>query len=177
MTRPTASPSSLMPDCPSVPSRLMKSLPWLNACEPLAVGLRTLKSFPKMVSPISRCKSIPSLSLCAKAQEQSINTVLDRELPNGSPLIDEMLPSGIVLVLSSKHGGNHTFARCSVEKVEVSTRKGSSANRHSPLPNTALMLHKSMPVSSIQALIPSPSSWAIQMQRWCAVWRTWPKNT
>jgi hypothetical protein len=106
--RPTASPSSSMPDSPSVPSKLTKSLP-RNASEPLTVGPRPLKSSPKMVSPIHQPLLVPSLSIRAKAQEQSIKTGLDRELPNRSPLIDKMPPSEVVSSSSSKRGGNHSF--------------------------------------------------------------------
>jgi hypothetical protein len=151
MTRSAVSPSSSMPDYPSVSSRLMMSLP-RNAREPLTIGPRPAKSSPKMMSPISRPSSVPSLSVRAKAREQSVRTVLNRELPNGSPLNVKTPTSGVIsALLSSKLRESSVPAKRSADKVDVGFRKVPSITRRSPLPNAAPMLRKSTPVSSLRA--------------------------
>ena len=170
MAHPVAHPSSLTPDCPSVqPSRLMKSLPQYVR-EPLAVGLRPIKSFPKMVSPISRPLLVPSLSVCAKAREQSVKTVLCTELPEGSSITGVKPASRIVLAPVSLSRLNV----CAVaklpekEKKEISPVRGKSVHQHSPSPNAALTLRKSTPVSSLRVHPPASlskdgASWSSQV--------------
>ena len=55
-------------------------------------------------------------------------------------------------------------ATCSTDKVEVSKGKNPSADKHSPVPNAAIMLRKPTSVSVIWAPLVSPSSWTILMR-------------
>ena len=136
----------------------------------MAVGPRPIKSFLKMVSPISRPSSVPSLSVCAKAREQSVKTVLRTELPEGSSIMGVKPPSWIVSapVSPSRLNVRAVAKLPEKEKKEISPVRGKSVHQHSPLPNAALMLRKSTPISSLRVHPPASlskdgASWSSQV--------------
>ncbi|KAF8332546.1 hypothetical protein F5887DRAFT_1080692 [Amanita rubescens] len=103
--------------------------------------------------PTSACKPAtlsPSLSVCAKAQEQSIKTVLDRESLKGSSRVGSVPSGRIVSAPTPKRRNAMTPMKPSARKVEDSLEKRTSATKHSPVPNAALTLHNSTSILSIR---------------------------
>ncbi|KAF8344675.1 hypothetical protein F5887DRAFT_1075284 [Amanita rubescens] len=83
---------------------------------------KVLKSILETDSAITRLS--PSLSVCAKAREQSIKTVLDRELPKGSSKVDSKPPGRVVSAPAPSTRGNaRTPEKSPVKKGEVNTEK------------------------------------------------------
>ncbi len=80
-------------DCSSAPTELKRS-PCHDVHEtkgrskPLTMRLKPLKLSTLEKAPPITWPS-PSFSVCTKAREQSNKTILDRELPKGSSLIDK----------------------------------------------------------------------------------------
>ena len=157
IARYEASPSSAKPDCLSAPPGFSTGPPSVAlefqlACKPLTEGSKPqfFKLSPETVVPISRPS--PSLSMHAKPLEQSNKTVLSREFPRGNSLTGVKPSSRDISALASPIRVNpRASMKPSTTRREVSTEKGPSAAKCSPLPNAAPMLRKSTPVSSLRA--------------------------
>ncbi|KAF8341845.1 hypothetical protein F5887DRAFT_919024 [Amanita rubescens] len=161
LTRCMAVLSSAKPDHLPAPQGLELSAPRFTREPPSArkstlTSHNALKSIPEMDSAISWPS--PSLSVRAKAQEQSIETVLDRESPKGSPHIDlKLFGPDVSAPAPSTCGIARMPERSPAGKGEVSLEKRMSAVKHSPVAEAAPTPPKSMPVSYIRAL-PASSS-------------------
>ncbi|KAF8338574.1 hypothetical protein F5887DRAFT_1077670 [Amanita rubescens] len=161
LTRCMAVLSSAKPDHLPAPQGLELSAPRFAREPPSArkstlTSHNALKSIPEMDSAISWPS--PSLSVHAKAQEQSIETVLDRESPKGSPHIDlKLFGPDVSAPAPSTCGIARMPERSPAGKGEVSLEKRMSAVKHSPVAEAAPTPPKSMPVSYIRAL-PASSS-------------------
>ena len=110
-------------------------------------------SSPKMGSSISRTVSVPSLSVHAKAREQSVKTVL-----NAVPSLSNCSKS-------------HTLTKRSANETDVSIGKGSSADRHSPVSGAARTPSKPVPtrtcnISVVKPKVLKPSSETAMLISW-----------
>ncbi|KAF8328768.1 hypothetical protein F5887DRAFT_1186105 [Amanita rubescens] len=145
LTRSEVIPSSAEPDPVPAPQGLNTSH-LRAACELLPARL-----------PISRPQHSPRV--CVKPLERLNTVVLSREFPRGSSLTGVMPSSRVI---SAPTSPNHANDRVVVKlpatrSKKVSSEKGTSAIKHSPVSKAALTLPKPMPVSSIRAY-PAPSS-------------------
>ncbi|KAF8630761.1 hypothetical protein AX14_010975 [Amanita brunnescens Koide BX004] len=155
--------SAPAPDAPPAP--LVRVVPLLQRPDELAPSFemafsQRLETALEQPSPsesvIEKGSSIPrvllSPSMCAKIQEQSVKTVLAKELPEGSSLTNRVLSNGVVPVsASSNRSEGHISAKGSTDKVNVSSGKDWNAARHSPISKAALKLRIATPFTSIQA--------------------------
>ena len=91
----------------------------------------------------------PSLSVHAKAKEQSSKTVLRRELPKGSSIMG-VKPNGqiVPMPVPSTCAAVRATGKPPDRKEEVSVEERTGAVKRLPLSNAAIMLHKPMPTSS-----------------------------
>ena len=158
MAHSEASPSSTKLDAPSAPLGHSTGLP-SAVCEPLAGRTKPAKPSPETVVPDLRPSN--SLSMHAKAQEQSFKTILSRVFPKGNSLKGIKPSSRIRLAPIATM---HTAIRAPTKPPDrkdkmgdVSRKKQMNAVEHSPAPKAALTLPKSTPISCIQAP-PAPSS-------------------
>ncbi|KAF8350324.1 hypothetical protein F5887DRAFT_1070517 [Amanita rubescens] len=155
-----ASPRVSAPETQNLAKRvqLTRSMTVPSSAEPApqGLGLNFLRvSIPETNSASSRPS--PSFSVRAKAREQSIKTVLDRDFPKGSSQVDAKPSGSVVSAPAPAARGNARTPEKSPRKGEVSTMKRTSAIRHSPVAEAAPTLPKSTPVSYIRAP-PAPLS-------------------
>ena len=143
--------SAPTPDAP--PALLVRVVPLLQHPDELVPSfemafrrqLETALEQPSLSeSVVEKGSSIPrvsfSPSVCAKIQEQSVKTVLAKELPEGSSITNRVLSNGVALVLVSSNRS----------EVNVNSGKDWNAARHSPVSKAALKLHIATPITSIQ---------------------------
>ena len=120
------------------------------AHEPLAGRTKPAQPSPETVVPDSR--SSTSLSVCAKAREQSFKTILSREFPKGN-FLKGIKPSHRVILAPVATLRTAVQAPTKPpgrkDKMgDVSRKKQMSAVEHSPAPKAALALLKHEPVST-----------------------------
>ena len=113
---------------------------------------------PKAMSP---WPCLPGLEV---AREQSIQTILSRELPPGSSLTGIKPSSRAVSVPASPKRVDVRMHKKSLVKREVKMEKGKKAIKHAPVTGAALTLPELTPVSTIRAPLPSLSFQAIPTQ-------------
>ena len=161
MAHSKASPSSAKLDAPLVPPGLPTGLSIAarelqTTHEPLTGGTKPVTLSSSMVTPIFWTSS--SLGVSVKTREQSIETVLHRELLKGNSLTG-IKPSS--RIISAPVATMRTVGRAPRKppdrKGEVSMKKQTSAVEHSPVPKAVLMLLKPAPISFIQVSHVSPS--------------------
>lgn len=95
--------------------------------------------------------------MCAKTQEQSVKTVLAKELPKGSSLTGQVPPNGVVSASSSDHGKGCVSAKHAADEVNVRAGKDLSVARCSPVSRAAHALRKTSAVCSLQVPPVAPS--------------------
>ena len=174
-----------MPDSLPAPRGLKMSAPVITR-ELLPARRSSLEGF-RPATLTSEMASLDTISLPsprpntrAKAREQPIRAVLNRENPKGASLTDvkPATPRVVLAPVSLKRVNVHavTFSLNPAKppvRSKVSVERQTRAIVHSPMPKAALTLPKSTPVCSIRApassakdgTIPSPSPCVIPTQR------------